>query len=228
MSERHSLLDTIWDNLAPVHRDGWKFVAIAAIVSLFLWLVWPFLGWVGFGVTGWVAYFFRDPARVTPLRDGLVVSPGDGRVSAIERVRPPAELGLGETERVRVSIFLSVFDVHINRAPIAGTITDVVYHKGEFLPAFDDKASLRNEQNRAFIDGPAGRVGFTQIAGLIARRIVFRKKAGDVVARGEQVGLIRFGSRTDIFLPKGSAIRVKVGDRVSGGSSIIADLPKKS
>jgi phosphatidylserine decarboxylase len=170
-----------------------------------------------------VTAFFRDPFREIPQGEGIVVSPADGKVVMI--VPTPAGHAAGEGA-TQISIFLSVFDVHINRAPIAGTITDVVYNKGEFLPAFDDKASLRNEQNRAFIEGPDGRVGFTQIAGLIARRIVFRKKTGDVVARGEQVGLIRFGSRTDIFLPKGSTLMVKVGDRVSGGSSVIAHLKR--
>jgi len=169
-----------------------------------------------------VAAFFRDPPRVIPTGEGLVVSPADGKVILIVPAPDGHAAGRGYTQ---VSIFLSVFDVHINRAPIAGTIKDVVYNKGEFLPAWDDKASLKNEQNRAFIEGSEGRVGFTQIAGLIARRIVFRKKEGDVVARGEQVGLIRFGSRTDVFLPEGTTLNVKVGDRVSGGSSVIAHLP---
>ena len=165
--------------------------------------------------------FFRDPFREIPQGEGLVVSPADGKVVMIvpsPRAMPPAK----GRPRSRSSSPCSTF-TSIGR-PIAGRITDVVYNKGEFLPAFDDKASLRNEQNRAFIEGPEGRVGFTQIAGLIARRIVFRKKAGDVVARGEQVGLIRFGSRTDMFLPEGSTLMVKVGDRVSGGSSVIAHL----
>ena len=205
--------------------EGLPFIAIALALA--------FLGagvsMRAFGVllalAVFVTAFFRDPIREIPGGAGLVVSPADGKVVMIVPTPAGHPAGEGATQ---ISIFLSVFDVHINRAPIAGTITDVVYNRGEFLPAFDDKASLRNEQNRAFIDGPDGRVGFTQIAGLIARRIVFRKKAGDVVGRGEQVGLIRFGSRTDLFLPKGSALRVKVGDRVSGGSSIIADLPKKS
>ena len=168
-----------------------------------------------------VAAFFRDPIREIPQGPGLVVSPADGKVVMI--VETPAGHAAGEGA-IQVSIFLSVFDVHINRAPIAGRITDVVYNKGEFLPAFDDKASLRNEQNRAFIDGPEGRVGFTQIAGLIARRIVFRKKVGDVVARGEQVGLIRFGSRTDVFLPEGTKALVAEGQTAVAGETVLADF----
>jgi phosphatidylserine decarboxylase len=169
-----------------------------------------------------VAAFFRDPPRAIPQGPKLVVSPADGKVVKIDPVPPGHPAGDGATQ---LSIFLSIFDVHVNRAPVAGTITDVTYNKGEFLPAFDDKASLRNEQNRVFIDGPDGRVGFTQIAGLIARRIVFRKKSGDRVERGELVGLIRFGSRVDVFLPRGSTLQVGVGDRVSGGSSVLAELP---
>lgn len=202
--------------------EGIPFIAIAVLIALlgayFSWRTFAVL----FVLAIFVAAFFRDPHRDIPQGERLVVSPADGKVVMI--VPTPAGHAAGEGA-TQISIFLSVFDVHINRAPIAGKITDVLYTPGEFLPAFDDKASLRNEQNRAFIDGPEGRVGFTQIAGLIARRIVFRKKAGDVVARGEQVGLIRFGSRTDIFLPKGSTLNVKVGDRVSGGSSVIAQLP---
>ena len=202
--------------------EGLPFIAVAIIIAA----VGAYFSWRAFAVlfvlAVFVTAFFRDPFREIPQGAGLVVSPADGKVVMIVPVPAGHPAGEGSTQ---VSIFLSVFDVHINRAPIAGRITDVVYNKGEFLPAFDDKASLRNEQNRAFVEGPEGRVGFTQIAGLIARRIVFRKKVGDVVARGEQVGLIRFGSRTDVFLPRGTTLNVKVGDRVSGGSSVIARLP---
>jgi phosphatidylserine decarboxylase len=203
--------------------EGLPFIAVALGVAL----VGAYFSMRAFGVLMVVAFcvaaFFRDPIREIPGGQGLVVSPADGKVVMIVPTPAGHPAGEGSTQ---VSIFLSVFDVHINRAPIAGRITDVLYTKGEFLPAFDDKASLRNEQNRAFIEGPEGRVGFTQIAGLIARRIVFRKKPNDVVARGEQVGLIRFGSRTDVFLPQGTTLNVKVGDRVSGGSSVIAHLPE--
>ena len=203
--------------------EGLPFIAIAIVIAAigayFSWRIFVVL----FVLAIFVTAFFRDPFREIPQGRGLVVSPADGKVVLIVPTPEGHPEGEGSTQ---LSIFLSVFDVHINRAPIAGTIADVRYNKGEFLPAFDDKASLRNEQNRAFIEGPEGRVGFTQIAGLIARRIVFRKKLGDVVTRGEQVGLIRFGSRTDVFLPKGSTLTVKVGDRVSGGSSVIAHLPE--
>ena len=204
--------------------EGIPFIIIAVLIALlgayFSWRA----GVVLFILAIFVSAFFRDPTRVIPQGERLVVSPADGKVVMIVPTPPGHPAGEGSTQ---ISIFLSVFNVHINRAPIAGRITEVLYNKGEFLPAFDDKASLRNEQNRVFIEGPDGRVGFTQIAGLIARRIVFRKKVGDVVERGGQVGLIRFGSRTDIFLPKGTTLMVKVGDKVSGGSSVIAQLPPK-
>lgn len=203
--------------------EGLPFIAIAIVIAA----VGAYFSWRAFVVllvlAIFVTAFFRDPFREIPQGRGLVVSPADGKVVMIVPIPAGHPAGEGSTQ---ISIFLSVFDVHINRAPIAGRITDVVYNKGQFLPAFDDKASLRNEQNRVFIEGPEGRVGFTQIAGLIARRIVFRKKVGDVVARGEQVGLIRFGSRTDVFLPRGTTLSVKVGDRVRGGSSVIAHLPE--
>jgi phosphatidylserine decarboxylase len=203
--------------------EGLPFIAIAfgfaLLSSYFSWRIFGVL----LVVTLFVGAFFRDPPREIPAGERLVVSPADGKVVLVTPTPAGHPAGEGSTQ---VSIFLSVLDVHINRAPIAGRITDVVYNRGEFLPAFDDKASLRNEQNRVFIEGPEGRVGFTQIAGLIARRIVFRKKAGDLVARGEPVGLIRFGSRTDVFLPRGSTVLVAVGDRVNGGSSVIARLPE--
>lgn len=203
--------------------EGLPFIAAAivlvAVGAYFSWRAFPVLILLAVFVTA----FFRDPSREIPEGDRLVVSPADGKVVLV--IPTPAGHPAGPGS-MQISIFLSVFDVHINRAPIAGRITEVTYHPGKFLPAFDDKASLQNEQNRAFIEGDEGRVGFTQIAGLIARRIVFRKKVGDVVARGEQVGLIRFGSRTDVFLPRGSTVNVKLGDRVSGGSSVIAHLPE--
>ena len=187
MSEPHGLFDTITDSIVPVHSDGYRFLAIGAGVSLLLFWLWPPLAWIAVLATAYVAYFFRDPPRVTPLREGLVVSPADGRISAVERVRPPAELGLGDEPRLRVSIFLSVFDVHINRAPVAGRITRSVYVPGSFLNAALDKASEENERRALVITTAGGaEIGVVQIAGLIARRIVTFVNDGDSLswARG--------------------------------------------
>lgn len=225
MSDRHGILDTIVDNLAPVHRDGHKFVIAAAALMLLFFLLWPPLGWLMALVTAYVAYFFRDPERVTPTRDGLVVAAADGAVSAIDRVVPPAELGLGPSERVRVSTFLSVLDVHINRAPVAGRIVRSIYVPGAFLNAASDKASEENERRSIVIETPtAGEIAVVQIAGLIARRIVTFVHEGDTVGIGQRFGLIRFGSRVDVYLPPGRTALVAVGQRVVGGETVLADL----
>lgn len=225
MSERHSLLDTIADSLAPVHRDGHKFIAIGLVVTLLLFLVWSSLGWIAALITAWIIYFFRDPDRVTPLRDGLVIAPADGKVSLIETVRPPAELGLGDEERVRISIFLSVFDVHIQRAPVAGRIIRSLYIPGAFLNAALDKASEDNERRSIVIETATGvKVGVVQIAGLVARRIVTFAVEGDSLGVGERFGLIRFGSRVDTYLPVGAFPAVAVGQRAIGGETVLSDL----
>jgi phosphatidylserine decarboxylase len=225
LSDRHSLLDTITDSLAPVHRDGHKFVAIGLVVTLLLFWIWPPAGWVAALVTAWIIYFFRDPDRVTPLRDGLIVSPADGRVSLIERVRPPAELDLGTEERIRVSIFLSVFDVHIQRAPLAGRIIRSIYVPGAFLNAALDKASEENERRTIVIENASGvRVGVVQIAGLVARRIVTFVAEGESIGAGERFGLIRLGSRVDTYLPVGATPIVAVGQRAIGGETVLSDL----
>jgi phosphatidylserine decarboxylase len=227
LSESHGLFDTIRANMAPVHRDGYKFVAIAAGVTVLVWLAlpWSVLAYLTLAVTAYVAYFFRDPARVTPLRDGLVVSPADGRVSSIESVRPPAELGLGEEHRQRISIFLSVFDVHINRSPVAGRIVRSIYVPGAFLNAALDKASEDNERRALVINLASGaEIAVVQIAGLIARRIVTFRGEGDSVGIGERFGLIRFGSRVDVYLPVGHTALVAVGQRAVGGETVLADL----
>ena len=225
MAAGHSLFDTISDSIAPIHADGYKFVAIGVAVALVLFLLWPPLAWLAVLVTAWIAYFFRDPARVTPLREGLVIAPGDGRISAIERVRAPAELGLGDAERVRVSIFLSVFDVHINRAPVAGRIVRSIYVPGSFLNAAVDKASEENERRGLVIAGADGvEIAVVQIAGLIARRIVTFAREGDSVGVGERFGLIRFGSRVDLYLPPGHGALIAVGQRAVGGETVLADL----
>ena len=225
MSDRHSVLDTIGDSIAPVHSDGYRFLAIAAAVTLLLFLLWPPLAWLAALITLFIAYFFRDPARVTPLREGLVIAPGDGRICAIERVRSPLELGLGDSERVRISIFLSLFDVHINRAPVAGRVTRSVYVPGSFLNAARDKSSEENERRAIVIVIPGGaEIGVVQIAGVIARRIVTFIGEGDSVGVGQRFGLIRFGSRVDLYLPPGRAALVCVGQRAVGGETVLADL----
>ena len=227
MSNGHSLIETITDNLAPVHSDGYKFVAIASALALVLWFLLPFsfLAYLTLAILAYVAYFFRDPKRVTPLREGLIVSPADGRVSSIERIRPPAELGLGDDERIRVSIFLSVFDVHINRAPIAGRIIRSIYVPGAFLNAALDKASEENERRSLVIRTAAGLdIAVVQIAGLIARRIVTFLNEGDNAGVGERFGLIRFGSRVDVYLPPNIGPLVAVGQRAVGGETVLADL----
>ena len=225
MQERHSLFDTILSTMAPVHRDGHKFVLIAGGLAVVGFLIWAPLGWLLTLVALFVAYFFRDPERVTPLRDGLVISPADGRVSAIETVKPPAEMGLDATERLRISIFLSVLDVHINRAPVAGRIKRSIYVPGLFLNAAVDKASEENERRAIVIEQPDGsEIGAVQIAGLIARRIVTFKGEGDSIGVGERFGLIRFGSRVDVYLPPGRTCLVAVGQTMIGGETVLADL----
>ena len=225
MSQNHSLLETILDSFAPVNADGHKFVANGALVTLALFWLWPPLGWLAAVATAYVAYFFRDPDRVVPMRDGLIVSPADGRVSLIEKVKPPAELGLGTEERVRVSVFLSVLDVHVNRAPIAGKIIRSVYIPGAFLNAALDKASEENERRALVIENPNGvQIGVVQIAGLIARRIVTFSREGENVGAGQRFGLIRFGSRVDTYLPPGRTPLVAVGQLAIGGETILADL----
>lgn len=210
-----------------VHPEGRKYVLIsAAITALFLFAIWDELGFLLVGVTIWVAAFFRDPIRVTPQGEGLIVSPADGLVTMIERVPVPREIagpdGLNEEMRVRVSIFMSVFDVHINRTPVAGTIRQVVYIAGKFLNADLDKASEENERQHFVVETRDGlRVGFTQIAGLVARRIVTFVKPGDMVAAGQRIGLIRFGSRVDVFLPDDYAPQVALGQRCIAGETLI-------
>ncbi|MBA2126591.1 phosphatidylserine decarboxylase family protein [Hyphomicrobium methylovorum] len=225
MSDNSSLIDTIFDTLSPVHPDGHKFIAIGAAVALVFFLLYPPIGWIAAGVTAWIIYFFRDPARVTPLRPGLVISSADGKISSVERVIPPAELGMGPEERVRISTFLSVFDVHINRAPVAGRIVRSLYVPGAFLNAALDKASEENERRMLVIETAAhGEVGVVQIAGLVARRIVTFLDTGDAVGVGQRFGLIRFGSRVDVYLPPGKIALVSVGQRAVAGETVFADL----
>ena len=213
--------------MPSVHPEGRKFAVIAAAITAGLaFLSWETLAWPMAGVTLWVASFFRDPIRTTPRGEGLIVAPADGMVTMISRVPPPRELvgegGLNEGLYTRVSIFMSVFDVHINRTPIAGTVTRVVYIAGKFLNADLDKASEDNERQHILVESHDGlKIGFTQIAGLVARRIVPWVKPGDTVATGQRVGLIRFGSRVDVFLPEGTAPQVLLGQRTIAGETIV-------
>lgn len=207
----------------PIAREGWPYILTllgAGGLLLAFRLHWPGALLVALGL--FTAFFFRDPERAIPADPRLVLSPADGMVVKVAPAPAGSPLDGGATQ---VSIFLSIFDVHVNRAPIGGRIERVDYHKGEFLPAFDDKASLRNEQNTVTLRDGASRVVFKQIAGLIARRIVFRKRVDDEVAPGERVGLIKFGSRVDVFLPPEVRVRVKRGERVSGGSSVLGERP---
>ncbi len=210
---------------SPVHRAGWPFVGIAVAVMLVLAWVHPPLGWLGLGLVAFVAYFFRDPVRTPPIRAGLIVSPADGVVTAVGPARPPPELELPEVDLVRVSVFLSVLDVHVNRVPTDGTVVRSEYHPGKFLSATLDKASEENERQSITLRTPSGElVSCVQIAGLIARRIICNLEVGQQVRAGERFGLIRFGSRTDVYLPVGTAPLVAVGQRMIGGETVIADL----
>jgi phosphatidylserine decarboxylase len=212
-----------------VHPEGRKFVVGAAAVTFFAFLLHiHFLDWILVGLTIWIAAFFRDPVRTTPLGDKLIVAPADGLVTMIARVAPPPELkgpdGLADGECTRVSIFMSVFDVHINRAPITGRIKRIAYVPGKFVNADLDKASEDNERQHFLIDGGDGlRIGMTQIAGLVARRILSFVREGDLVEAGQRIGLIRFGSRVDVYLPVGTSPKVLLGQRAIAGETILAE-----
>ena len=209
-----------------LHPEGTLFVAGSALVTLFLGWLWAPLGVLGLIVTGWMAYFFRDPDRTIPVRPGLVVSPADGEVSLITEAAPPADLGMGSTPVTRVSIFLNIFNVHVQRVPAEGTVTALAYRPGAFLNAALDKASEDNERMsvRVTLTTDGRDIAFVQIAGLIARRIKCTLKQGQAVRTGERYGLIRFGSRVDIYVPPGVAPLVSVGQLAIGGETVIADL----
>jgi phosphatidylserine decarboxylase len=219
-----SVIASVRRSLAPVHPEGYPFVAAFAAAALILWWLWSPLGWLGLIATLWCAYFFRDPARVTPLSPNLVIAPADGVVSFAGLAAPPPELGLGMGPLQRVSIFMSVFDCHVNRAPIAGRVERIVYHPGLFLNADLDKASEDNERNSIVVDAPSGRYGVVQIAGLVARRIVCFAHEGAQVGAGERIGLIRFGSRVDVYLPATAQIVVGLQSRAVAGETVIANL----
>lgn len=225
MSQNGSVFNSILGFFVPVHPDGHKFIAIAAIVAVLGFLLSPILGLLLSILVAYVAYFFRDPERIVPQQSGLVIAAADGRVSMIEEISPPEELGLGPELRVKVSIFLSVFDVHINRAPVSGEIIDKIYTPGLFLNAELDKASEDNERSSLVIETIDGeKIAVVAIAGLIARRIIGFVDKGQRIGVGERFGLIRFGSRVDVYLPQGTIPLVAVGQRAVGGETVIADL----
>jgi phosphatidylserine decarboxylase len=221
-----SIIQSITTSFAPIHKEGWRFIAIfAAVTLLFFWLGYQPIAWIGVVLTLWCAYFFRDPERVTPLTDGLVISPADGRVSAIENVIPPPELDLPRETMTRISIFMNVFDVHVNRSPVPARITKLTYVPGAFLNAELDKASEDNERQALTLETPNGvKLGVVQIAGLIARRIVKFVSEGERLEAGQRFGLIRFGSRVDVYLPKGIAPLACLGQRAVAGETVLADL----
>ena len=211
--------------IKPMHPEGRRFVAIFAIVTVGLFLISGFLGWIGVGLTVWCYYFFRDPERVTPQRPGVVVSPADGVVSLIEPAVPPVELGMPDVALTRVSVFMSVFNCHVNRVPVTGEIAAISYRPGKFFNASLDKASVDNERSSLRIRMTDGRdLAVVQIAGLVARRIVCFVKEGDSLATGERFGLIRFGSRLDVYLPDGVEPIVALGQTMIAGESVIAEL----
>jgi phosphatidylserine decarboxylase len=219
-----SIIASIRGQIVPVHREGLPFIGIFALASLLLFWLWSPLGWISTVLTIWCALFFRDPNRVTPTREGLVVAPADGRVSKIINAVPPAELNLGERALPRVSIFMNVFNCHINRSPVTGRLEKIVYKAGTFINADLDKASENNERNSFMISSGTTRIVIVQIAGLIARRIVTFAREGASVRAGERIGMIRFGSRVDVYLPEGTRPLVAEGQTAVAGETVIADL----
>jgi phosphatidylserine decarboxylase len=219
-----SIAASIRSQLVPIHREGYPFIGIFAVATLILFWLWAPLGWIGLALTVWCTLFFRDPPRVTPMREGLLVSPADGKVSMVTTAAPPPELGMGDTPLPRVSIFMSVFDCHVNRSPLAGRIERIAYRAGVFLNADLDKASEDNERNSFLISAPGLTVAVVQIAGLIARRIVSFTTEGQSLEAGQRLGMIRFGSRVDVYLPAGGTFLVAPGQRAVAGETVIADL----
>ena len=223
-----SLVDTIKNTFVPINREGWPFIAGFAGVTLILALFSSTLFWIGLILTAWCTYFFRDPERVTPVDDRLVISPADGIVSSVGPAIPPRELELGAEEMTRISVFMNVFSVHVNRAPVRGRIARIEYRAGKFLNAEMDKASVENERNGVVIESPHGAVGVVQVAGLVARRIVCWVDQGSDLSVGDRFGIIRFGSRLDVYLPTEAIPRVAVGQTAIAGETIIAEFGQAS
>jgi phosphatidylserine decarboxylase len=220
-----SVIDSIRKQFVPIHPEGYPFIGGFALASLILFWLWTPLGWLMTLATLWCVYFFRDPPRVTPVRDGIVVSPADGQVSQITNAVPPKELDLGERPLPRISVFMSVFDCHVNRSPVAGRIERIVYRAGKFLSADLDKASEDNERNAFVITTTGGqRIAAIQIAGLVARRIVPFAREGEAVGAGQRIGMMRLGSRVDVYLPEGTGALVAEGQTAIAGETVLADL----
>jgi phosphatidylserine decarboxylase len=223
--DRQGATGWLGDIFVPVHRDGHKFIAIGAALALLLFLLWPALGWIAAVATAFIAYFFRDPDRVTPLREGLVIAPADGRILGVEPVEPPQELGFGPGERARISIFLSLLDVHVNRAPVTGRVERSVYVPGAFFNPTLHNAGEENERRALVIATASGaELAVVQIAGQVTRRIVTFAGEGDSIGAGQRLGLIRFGSRVDVYLPPGRMPQVTAGQRTIAGETVLADL----
>ena len=217
-------MDTLTSILVPIHREGHRWALLFAAVTVVFFLIWQPLGWLGVILTLWCLYFFRDPDRVPPQRDKLVISPADGVVNLIVEASPPPELGLGDMKRTRVTIFMNVFNCHVNRMPVAGKVKRIAYRPGQFLNASLDKASDDNERNSMVIERADGsEIVVVQIAGLVARRIVCDVKEGEELKAGDRYGLIRFGSRLDVYLPEGATPLVALGQKAIAGETVLAD-----
>lgn len=221
-----TLLDTIRNAIPPIHREGYPFIAGFALAAIILGWIWSPLFYIFLALTVWCALFFRDPARVTPVSSDLVISPADGRISHVGKVVPPKELDLGEKPLLRISVFMNVFNCHVNRAPVSGRISRIVYKAGSFLNAELDKASLDNERNSLVIETEQGDIAVVQIAGLVARRIVCWAENNETLAAGERFGLIRFGSRLDVYLPETAQAVVAIGQTAIAGETILARFGK--
>lgn len=219
-----SIIDSVRRQITPVHPEGYIFIAGFAVVTLVLAWLWQPLGWLGAVLTCWCVYFFRDPVRHTPVDGDIVVSPADGIISSIGFYAPPPELGLGAEPMQRISVFMSVFDCHVNRMPVAGRIAKIAYKPGLFVNADLDKASEDNERNALVIDANRGRFGVVQIAGLVARRIVCFSTQGEMLTAGQRFGLIRFGSRVDVYCPHGARPLVGLGSKAVAGETVLADF----
>ncbi|WP_409361747.1 phosphatidylserine decarboxylase [Bartonella heixiaziensis] len=219
-----SILQSIHNSFAPIHKEGYPFILAFFVISLILGWIWSPLFWCGLVLTVWCIYFFRDPDRVIPLNSNLVVSPADGCISFVGPCVPPEELGLGNEEMIRISVFMDIFSCHINRIPISGTVESIVYRPGRFVNAELDKASQFNERNGLVIDSKHGKIAMVQIAGMIARRIVCWSKENDSVITGQRFGMIRFGSRLDIYMPTEIKLRVGIRQTVIAGETVLGSF----